>query len=106
MSITLLSIFVPTFFFVSITPGMCMTLALTLGMSIGIRRSLHMMWGRAAGGWPRGFGGGIGCCGLNVAPAGGIPRAKINRRSVLTLARLADVVFTRALGHARIWRCD
>ena len=49
MSIALLSIFIPTFFFVSITPGMCMTLALSLGMSIGVRRSLHMMWGELIG---------------------------------------------------------
>ncbi|WP_417227293.1 LysE family translocator [Amphritea sp.] len=49
MSVTLLSLFVPTFFFVSITPGMCMTLALSLGMSIGVRRSLHMMWGELIG---------------------------------------------------------
>lgn len=49
MSATLLSLFIPTFFFVSITPGMCMTLALSLGMSIGVRRSLHMMWGELIG---------------------------------------------------------
>ncbi|MBU2966790.1 LysE family translocator [Amphritea sp. 2_MG-2023] len=49
MSVTLLSLFIPTFFFVSITPGMCMTLALSLGMSIGVRRSLHMMWGELIG---------------------------------------------------------
>lgn len=49
MSIALLSIFIPTFFFVSITPGMCMTLALSLGMSVGVRRSLHMMWGELIG---------------------------------------------------------
>ena len=49
MSIALLSLFIPTFFFVSITPGMCMTLSLTLGMSIGVRRSLHMMWGELLG---------------------------------------------------------
>lgn len=49
MSLTLLSLFIPTFFFVSITPGMCMTLALSLGMSIGVRRSLHMMWGELIG---------------------------------------------------------
>lgn len=49
MSVALLSIFIPTFFFVSITPGMCMTLALSLGMSIGVRRSLHMMWGELIG---------------------------------------------------------
>lgn len=41
----LLAVFIPTFFFVSITPGMCMTLAMTLGMSIGVRRTLWMMLG-------------------------------------------------------------
>lgn len=49
MSVTLLSLFIPTFFIVSITPGMCMTLALSLGISIGIKRSLHMMWGELIG---------------------------------------------------------
>ncbi|WP_415885680.1 LysE family translocator [Neptuniibacter sp. QD37_6] len=49
MSLTLLSLFIPTFFFVSITPGMCMTLALSLGISIGVKRSLHMMWGELIG---------------------------------------------------------
>lgn len=49
MNIALLSAFIPTFFFVSITPGMCMTLALTLGMSIGYKRTLWMMLGELAG---------------------------------------------------------
>ena len=49
MSFTLLSLFVPTFFLVSIPPGMCMTLALSLGISIGVRRSLYMMWGELIG---------------------------------------------------------
>lgn len=44
-----LAAFIPTFFFVSITPGFCMTLALTLGMSIGLKRSLPMMWGELLG---------------------------------------------------------
>lgn len=44
-----LAIFIPTFFFVSVTPGLCMTLALTLGMSIGLKRSLPMMWGELIG---------------------------------------------------------
>jgi len=34
---------------VSATPGMCMTLALTLGMTLGIRKTLWMMWGELAG---------------------------------------------------------
>ncbi|MGF1707276.1 LysE family translocator [Enterovibrio baiacu] len=49
MDIAMLAVFIPTFFFVSVTPGMCMTLAMTLGMSIGVRRSLHMMWGELIG---------------------------------------------------------
>lgn len=45
----ILALFIPTFFFVSVTPGMCMTLAMTLGMSLGVRRTLHMMWGELVG---------------------------------------------------------
>lgn len=49
MSWAMLSVFIPTFFFVSVTPGMCMTLAMTMGMSIGVRRSLWMMAGELTG---------------------------------------------------------
>jgi len=49
MDHNLLLLFIPTFFAVSITPGMCMTLAMTLGMTIGIRRSLWMMLGELVG---------------------------------------------------------
>ncbi|AEY00970.1 lysine exporter protein LysE/YggA [Oceanimonas sp. GK1] len=42
-------VFVPTFFFVSVTPGMCMTLALSLGMTVGVKRALWMMLGELAG---------------------------------------------------------
>ena len=47
--IALLSLFVPTFFFVSITPGLCMTLALTMGMTIGVRMTMWMMAGELVG---------------------------------------------------------
>lgn len=49
MDQNLLLLFIPTFFAVSITPGMCMTLAMTLGMTIGIKRSLWMMLGELVG---------------------------------------------------------
>ncbi|MEO9655631.1 LysE family translocator [Marinomonas sp.] len=49
MNFALLSAFIPTFFFVSITPGMCMTLAMTLGMTIGVKRALWMMLGELVG---------------------------------------------------------
>ena len=42
-------VFFPTFFLVSITPGLCMTLALTLGIRYGVRRTLWMMWGELLG---------------------------------------------------------
>ncbi|SFB82256.1 LysE family translocator [Pseudoalteromonas denitrificans] len=47
--LAILAIFIPTCFFVSITPGMCMTLAMTLGMSIGVRRTIWMMLGELIG---------------------------------------------------------
>ncbi|MCK8068324.1 LysE family translocator [Cobetia sp. 1CM21F] len=46
---SLLSVFVPTFFLVSLTPGMCMTLAMTLGMTQGVKRTLWMMVGELLG---------------------------------------------------------
>ena len=46
---TALALFIPTFFFVSITPGMCMTLAMTLGLSVGVRRTMWMMLGEVIG---------------------------------------------------------
>ena len=49
IDLTLLSLFIPTFLLVSATPGMCMTLALTLGMSIGVRKTLWMMLGELIG---------------------------------------------------------
>ncbi|WP_308366870.1 MULTISPECIES: LysE family translocator [unclassified Microbulbifer] len=49
IDLSALALFVPTFFFVSVTPGMCMTLALTMGMTYGVRRTLWMMVGELAG---------------------------------------------------------
>ena len=48
-SVTVLSLFIPTFFMVSITPGMCMTLAMTLGMRFGLRAVAWMMIGELIG---------------------------------------------------------
>jgi len=49
MSPSVYALFITTFFFVSITPGMCMTLAMTLGMTVGVRRALWMMGGELVG---------------------------------------------------------
>ena len=45
----LLWVFIPTIVAISLTPGMCMTLAFTLGLSQGYRQTLWMMWGELAG---------------------------------------------------------
>lgn len=49
VNVSLLSAFIPTFFIVSITPGMCMTMALSLGITVGVRRAMWMMIGEIFG---------------------------------------------------------
>ena len=44
-----LALFIPTFFLVSVSPGLCMTLAMTLGMRVGLRRTGWMMGGEVIG---------------------------------------------------------
>lgn len=45
----LLAAFIPTFILVSLTPGMCMTLSMSLGITIGVRRTFWMMAGELVG---------------------------------------------------------
>ncbi|MCW9049779.1 MAG: LysE family translocator [Deltaproteobacteria bacterium] len=49
MNSTNLTILIPTFLFVSLTPGLCMTLSMSLGMTIGFRRTFWMMSGELLG---------------------------------------------------------
>ena len=49
LNAAMLAVFIPTFFFVSITPGMCMTLSMTLGMTVGLRKTFWMMAGELVG---------------------------------------------------------
>jgi homoserine/homoserine lactone efflux protein len=49
LNTAMLVVFIPTFFFVSATPGMCMTLSMTLGMTIGVKRTFWMMVGELLG---------------------------------------------------------
>jgi homoserine/homoserine lactone efflux protein len=46
---SLLYFFIPVFFVISITPGLCMTLALTMGITIGVRNAMKMMVGELTG---------------------------------------------------------
>lgn len=49
LDLSLMSVFIPTFFAVSLTPGLCMTLSMSLGMTLGVRRTLWMMIGELTG---------------------------------------------------------
>lgn len=62
--LSILSVFVPTFLLVSLTPGMCMTLAMVLGMTQGVRRTLWMMLGELAGVGLVAFAAGAGVAAL------------------------------------------
>ncbi|TDO16585.1 MULTISPECIES: LysE family translocator [Halomonas] len=64
ISLSLLSVFVPTFLLVSLTPGMCMTLAMVLGMTQGVRRTLWMMAGELLGVGLVAFAAGAGVAAL------------------------------------------
>lgn len=41
--------FIPIFFIISITPGLCMTLSMTMGIAIGVRNTMKMMVGELIG---------------------------------------------------------
>ena len=49
MDSTRLLAFAASYFLVALSPGLCMTMAMSLGISIGVRRSLWMMFGELAG---------------------------------------------------------
>jgi homoserine/homoserine lactone efflux protein len=49
MDLTRLIAFGASFFLVALSPGLCMTLAMSLGISIGVRRTLWMMAGELTG---------------------------------------------------------
>ncbi|BBL99994.1 LysE family translocator [Microbulbifer sp. GL-2] len=49
MELSVLALFIPASFFASVTPGLCMMLALSLGITVGVRHTLWMMIGELAG---------------------------------------------------------
>ncbi len=49
LDFTLLYLFIPVFFVISITPGLCMTLALAMGITIGVKNTMKMMFGELIG---------------------------------------------------------
>ncbi|BFM49138.1 LysE family translocator [Marinomonas sp. THO17] len=87
MNFALLSAFIPTFFFVSITPGMCMTLAMTLGMTVGVKRALWMMLGEL-----------IGVGSVAVLSAIGVAALLLNYPNVFTLFKYLGGAYLAFIG--------
>lgn len=87
-----LAVFIPTFFFVSITPGMCMTLAMTLGMTVGVRRALWMMVGEV-----------IGVALVAVAAVIGVASVMLNYPSLFSLLKWLGGAYLIYLG-LTMWR--
>lgn len=46
---SVLVVFISTFFFISLSPGLCMSLAMSLGMAFGLKKTLYMMIGELVG---------------------------------------------------------
>ena len=92
MSSALILIFIPTFLFVSLTPGMCMILALTLGMSIGVRRAMYMMLGEL-----------IGVAVVACSAALGVAALVLEFPQAFTLLKLAGASYLAWLGYQMWW---
>ena len=92
MTLAVLAVFVPTFIFVSATPGMCMTLSLTLGMTLGVRRTLWMMIGELTG---------VGMQVLLVLAGGAA--VMLNYPTVFTVFKTAGGIYLFWLG-VQLWQ--
>lgn len=92
MKLSLLGLFVPTFFFVSVTPGLCMTLALTLGMTIGVRRTLWMMVGELVG---------VGV--VVLASLAGVAAIMLKHPELFIIFKLVGGIYLAYLG-IQLWR--
>jgi threonine/homoserine/homoserine lactone efflux protein len=85
-------VFIPTFFFVSATPGMCMTLSMTLGMTIGLRRTFWMMWGEL-----------VGVALVSIAAVAGVAAVMLSYPAVFLVLKYAGGGYLGYLG-IQMWR--
>lgn len=92
LQLSMLSVFVPTFLLVSLTPGMCMTLAMVLGLTQGVRRTLWMMVGELVG------------VGLVAAAAGaGVAALMLRQPALFALFKWIGGAYLAYLG-VMMWR--
>lgn len=91
-SLSLVALFIPTFFFISVTPGMCMMLSMTMGMSIGLKRTFWMMWGEL-----------LGVAIVAIASVVGIATIMLEYPSAFNLLKYIGGVYLVYLG-IQLWR--
>lgn len=91
---SILAVFIPTFFFVSVTPGLCMTLAMTLGMSVGMRRTLWMMLGEV-----------VGVALVAIAAVMGVAALMLNFPQVFSVFKWFGGAYLAYLG-IKMWRAN
>lgn len=88
----LLAAFIPTFALVSLTPGMCMTLSMSLGITVGIKRTFWMMAGELIG---------VGL--VSVLAVLGVAAIMLSAPIVFTLFKWAGGLYLLWLG-VQMWR--
>jgi homoserine/homoserine lactone efflux protein len=81
-----------SFFLIALSPGLCMTLSMTLGISIGVRRTLWMMVGEIAG-----------VVLVGIASLAGVTALMLNYPGIFTAARFAAAGFLLWTA-VRAWR--
>lgn len=91
LDFSILALFLPTFFFVSVTPGMCMTLAMSLGMSVGLKRTFFMMAGELLG---------VGIVALSSVV--GVAAIMVNHPDVFTIFKYVGGLYLGYLG-VQLW---
>lgn len=89
---SILTVFIPTFLFVSATPGMCMTLSMTLGMRIGLRRTFWMIWGELIG---------VGI--VSIAAVAGVATVMFNYPAIFLILKYIGGAYLSYLG-IQMWR--
>ncbi|MCE9665124.1 LysE family translocator [Halomonas sp. M5N1S17] len=92
IKLSILSVFIPTFLFVSLTPGMCMTLSMVLGMTQGVKRTLWMMAGELVG---------VGL--VAVAAGAGVAALMLRQPELFALFKWVGGVYLGYLG-VMMWR--
>ena len=86
--------FLVSYFLIALSPGFCMTLSMTLGISIGVRRTLWMMIGELSGVFL-----------VAAASFAGVTALMLKTPQIFTIARFAAAAFLIWSG-IKAWRAS